>query len=65
MTVLLIGSAGFIGSYLTPFLTIGGYKIICLLRSRSLQLENTTQKSVQWDPITGSLSSPLIDGADA
>jgi hypothetical protein len=69
MTLLLTGSTGFIGSSLASFFTTGGYKIIRLLRSQSRlqsqQLENTTQKSVHWDPITGSLNLPSIEGVDA
>jgi uncharacterized protein (TIGR01777 family) len=69
MTLLLTGSTGFIGSSLASFFTTGGYKIIRLLRSQSQlqsqQLENTTQKSVHWDPITGSLNLPSIEGVDA
>jgi uncharacterized protein (TIGR01777 family) len=69
MTLLLTGSTGFIGSSLASFLTTGGYKIIRLLRSQSRlqsqQLENTTQKSVHGDPITGSLNLPSIEGVDA
>jgi uncharacterized protein len=69
MTLLLTGSTGFIGSSLASFLMTRGYKIIRLLRSQSRlqsqQLENTTQKSVHWDPITGSFNLPSIEGADA
>jgi uncharacterized protein (TIGR01777 family) len=65
MTILLTGSTGFIGSSLTPFLTTGGYKIIHLLRSQSSQFENNAHKSLQWDPISGSLDLPSIEGVDA
>jgi hypothetical protein len=64
MTLLLTGSTGFIGSSLASFFTTGGYKIIRLLRSQSQlqsqQLENTTQKSVHWDPITGSIDIQMF-----
>ena len=69
MTILLTGSTGFIGSALVPFLTVGGYRIIRLLRSQSprfgKQFGNNTQRSVPWDPISGSLDLSSIEGVDA
>ena len=65
MTILLTGSTGFIGSALAPFLTVAGYKIIRMLRSQSPQFENNTQRSVPWDPISGSLDLSSIEGVDA
>jgi uncharacterized protein (TIGR01777 family) len=65
MTILLTGSTGFIGSALAPFLTVSGYKIIRMLRSQSPQFDNSTQRSVPWDPISGSLDLSSIEGVDA
>lgn len=63
MRILVTGSSGLLGSALAPFLTAGGHRVICLVRSQSQA--PVLGESWSWDPERGTMLSVGSEGPDA
>jgi uncharacterized protein (TIGR01777 family) len=61
MHILVTGSTGLIGSTLVPFLTTGGHQVTRLVR----RTPRPGQAEVYWQPETGSIATPGLEGLDA
>lgn len=61
MKILLSGSHGLIGSALLPLLTSRGHRIIRLVRGDP----GSGPDRISWDPASGRLESPQLEGFDA
>jgi uncharacterized protein (TIGR01777 family) len=61
MKILVTGSTGLIGSALVPFLTTGGHRVVCLVRSTP----KPGDTKVYWDPEAGSIDTASLEGLDA
>ncbi len=59
MNVLISGATGLIGSALIPELEAGGHRITRLTRSPE------GDEDVRWDPATGEVDAPRLEGHDA
>ena len=59
MNVLISGATGMIGSALIPELEAGGHRITRLIRSPE------GDDDVRWDPATGEVDAPRLEGHDA
>lgn len=61
MNILVTGSSGLIGSSLVPFLTTGGHRVVCLVRTPTLAGDD----SIYWNPARGELDRSRLEGFDA
>ncbi len=61
MRIAVTGSHGFIGSALVPFLTTGGHHVTRLVR----RTPKPGQPEVRWDPATGAIDPPGLEGVEA
>lgn len=61
MKIAITGSAGHVGSYLTPFLQSHGHDIIRILR----RMPKSPATYAYWDPETGMLDTANLEGVDA
>jgi len=61
MTIVVTGSHGTIGTALVPSFTIGGHRVVRLVRSQQPAKEATAW----WDPVRGSIESRALEGVDA
>jgi uncharacterized protein (TIGR01777 family) len=61
MNVLVTGATGLIGSALVPFLTTGGHQVFRLVRTTA----RPEAAEIPWDPATGSIATPALEGLDA
>lgn len=61
MKILVSGSHGFIGAPLAPALAARGHQIVRLVRAR----EAPSTDQITWDPATGWIDAPALEGLDA
>jgi uncharacterized protein (TIGR01777 family) len=61
MHILVTGASGLVGSALVPFLTTGGHRVSRLVRSTP----RPGQGEIPWQPETGSIATPALEGVDA
>jgi hypothetical protein len=61
MNILVSGSSGLIGQALIPVLTMGGHRVICLVRFKPRGGESL----VYWNPAAGDIDAPKLEGFDA
>jgi hypothetical protein len=59
MRILITGSTGLVGAELVPFLSTQGHETIRLVRKEPGEGE------VHWDPSSGEIDSPSLEGLDA
>lgn len=59
--VAVTGSTGLVGSALVPFLITGGHRVTRLVRAKAKGDSST----VLWNPATGSIDAPALEGIDA
>jgi uncharacterized protein len=61
MKVLVTGASGLVGSALVPYLTTGGHRITCLVRSQP----RPGAAEMRWDPASGVEDSGGLEGMEA
>jgi len=59
--ILITGASGFVGTYLTEFLTDKGYNVIILSRS----VKNTKASIAHWDPESGEIDIDALQNLGA
>ncbi|MBI3291924.1 MAG: TIGR01777 family protein [Elusimicrobia bacterium] len=59
--ILVSGTSGLVGSALVPALTVGGHRVIRLVRSQP----KPGEEAIRWDPLVGMIDAAGLERAEA